>query len=162
MEALKMCRYKQHLESCFEPKLEGCTTNVVYLSTIATTEGTLRFMCAGDLEEYLSHDSCWSLPEVHNMTSECYLQYISNIQDILASPNLLSGPKQKVNDSFCSVVGRSRECMYDAIKQKCSEASANIVYRLMETVFWEMTSLFSCPYNKQVAAKGRKRVYQLY
>ncbi|XP_060081117.1 uncharacterized protein LOC132560467 [Ylistrum balloti] len=162
MEALKMCRYKHHLESCFEPKLEGCTTNIVYLSTIAPTEGTLQFMCAGDIEAYISHDNCWSLSEVQNQTSKCYLQYISSIQETLTSPTLLSDPKHIVGKQFCSIVGRSRECMHGATKQNCSDAAANTVYRLMERVFKEMTSFFSCPYNKNVADKGRKRVYQVY
>ncbi|XP_069128467.1 uncharacterized protein [Argopecten irradians] len=161
-EALQMCRYKHQLESCFEPKLEGCSTNIVYLSTIAPTEGTLKFMCAGDLEAYISQDSCWSLPEIRNLTAECYLQYISDIQEILTSPDMLLGPKHTLIDNFCSVMGRSRHCMHDAIKQKCSEAPVNIVSELMETVFRKMTSLFSCQYNKNLVSKGRKRMYQLY
>lgn len=38
-------RYKDDLQLCFDDKVPKCWSNIVYLTTLATTEGTVVFVC---------------------------------------------------------------------------------------------------------------------
>nr|XP_022319148.1 uncharacterized protein LOC111121944 [Crassostrea virginica] len=138
-----LCRFRPEYKMCYQGKISGCGLNLVYLSTLGTTQSTADFLCGEGNSDLLQHSSCWEKPLVRNTTNQCNKDYATSAQKLLNQNNNHMMTKAETTE-WCSIINISSVCMYDTVLDNCDLDAASFVVTMMEKAMAKLTSFLNC------------------
>lgn len=137
-----LCRFRPEYKMCYQGKVAGCGLNLVFLSTLGTTQSTADFLCGEGNSDLLRHNSCWEKPVVRNATNQCNKDYASSAQDLL-NKNKHEMTYTETRD-WCNIINISSVCMHDTVFENCGPDAASFVVTMMEKAMQKFTAFLKC------------------
>ncbi|XP_056018599.1 uncharacterized protein LOC125671197 isoform X2 [Ostrea edulis] len=138
-----LCRFRPEYKLCYEGKLTGCSLNLVYLATLATTQSTSDFLCGEGHTDLLQNNACWEKSFVRNSTNHCNKVYANSAQELLNKNNHRQMSQTEIN-TWCSIINISSTCMHDTVLENCVAEATSFVDKMMQKAMEKLVSFLKC------------------